>query len=285
MAATSALTISSFMQLALEVIHGGRKGTYAPRPMSFPVGWRTAALALALLCMPGTARAGGEDAESYLSAASGLFARNEYEQALEYIRKARTQPSNGADMDASLALWEGLLLLHLGKKDEPTPHLELAFLLKPELALPAKLSPKIKLRVEEIRARVKKERAEKALAFRREPAPPPPPPPVQPEPKVAEVKKPEEEKPYLPSAELASRHATPVAPLVLGGVALGAGAAGAWFGLQSQDAVVRARAQGVQLDAASALGEANGQALAANVAFAVAGTAALAALVTLLVSR
>jgi len=76
-----------------------------------------------------------------------------------------------------------------------------------------------------------------------------------------------------------------VVPLLLGSVALGAGAAGAWFGLEAQKAVSTARQADFQDDTAAALGRASSEALVANVAFAVAGTAAAAALITLLVSR
>jgi hypothetical protein len=250
---------------------------------------------LAVLYVPSASASEADEAEAGLVIATGLFARNEYEQALDQIRRARKTPNTGRmELDASLALWEGLLLLHLGRKDEFKTHLEVAFLLQPELALPARLSPKIKQRVEEIRGQVKKElalRPARAAEPKPEPAveakpaltperPPAPKPVVQ----VAPAQAPAPES-SLPSAELARSGPSPAIPLVLGGVALGAGAAGAWFGLQSQDAVARARAEREQISAATTLVAAQDQALAANVAFAVAGTAALAALVTLLVSQ
>lgn len=284
--------------------------------MSASVGWRAVALALAVLCVPPVSASELEEAERRLVAATELFARNEYEQALEQVRKARALPVlKGDELEASLALWEGLLLLYLGKKDEFKTHLEVAFLNQPDLALPSRMSPKIKQRVEEVRATMKKK-------FQR---PVTPTKPVeQVDPMVRETPGPKTRTPTVTGAVLEERpkkddapldtRLTPtkitasagartagdldgeslaqggsggghVAPLVLGGVAIGAGAAGAWFGLQSQDNVARARAEREQIAANDALGVAQDQAFVANVALAVAGTAALAAVITLLVSR
>ncbi|MEN9796777.1 MAG: hypothetical protein RL653_473 [Pseudomonadota bacterium] len=264
--------------------------------MLSPVGWRAVGLALAVLCVPSAYASESDEAERRLVIATELFARNEYEQALEQVRKARNlKDLEGDELKASLALWEGLLLLHLGKKEEFQTHLEVAFLLQPDVAIPGRMSPKIKQRVEEVRASVMKK-------FERPAAPPKPPTPVQPKTEVKPTPRPEpkpesvaELKPVvapepaptasLPSAELARTGPSPVLPLVLGGVALGAGAAGAWFGLQSQDHVLRASGEREQISAYNTLVTAQDQALVANVAFAVAGTAALATVITLLVNR
>ncbi len=246
---------------------------------------------LAVLCVPPAHASQVEEAERRFVTATELFARNEYEQALEQVRRARTLTDlEGDELKASLALWEGLLLLHLGRKDEFKTHLEVAFLLQPDLALPGRMSPKIKQRVEEVRASVKKKFERPAIPLRPEPRVEPkvePPPRTEPNPAALPVtgRKQEMPTPAIPSAELARSAPAPVVPLVLGGVALGAGAAGAWFGLQSQDGVARARSEREQIAAHDTLVTAQDQALVANIAFAVAGTAALAAVVTLLVNR
>lgn len=278
---------------------------YAPAPMLSRVGWRAAAVALVVLSAQPALSQNREDAESYLVAAMGLFSQGEYEEALALVLKARSQTSDGgAELEASLALWEGLLRLHLGQKDDGPPHVLRAFLLRPDMALPARLSPKIKLRVEELRVdakkqlekmrlvaeqdraereRAEKERLAKELADRKRDREADPVVHLEPKPTVDTGTA---DKDYVPNAELAQKGSrSHVAPLVLGGVALGAGAAGAWFGLQSQDAITRARAERVQLSVADGLGAAQDQALVANIAFAAAGSAAVAALVTFLVSR
>jgi tetratricopeptide (TPR) repeat protein len=247
-----------------------------------------------LLLLAGPARA-ERDADFYLASVSGLFARGEYERALELVKKARALDSKTLETDASLALWEGLLLSHLGKKEEATAPLEEAFLLEPDLDLPARLSPKIREKVEGVRARVKKELASRPRTKKVEAAPQPAPPPTptpkvvtEPPSRLAPRPAAEQAAPpaWRPGAELASSPpGPPVVPLLLGGVAVGAGAAGAWFGLQAYDAVSAARKAEFQGDTATALAAANAHALVANVAFAAAGTAAAAALITLLVSR
>ncbi|MBM4381555.1 MAG: hypothetical protein FJ086_19995 [Deltaproteobacteria bacterium] len=250
-----------------------------------------------LLLFAGPACATERDADFYLASVSGLFARGEYERALELVKKARALENKTLEADASLALWEGLLLSHMGKKDNANGPLEEAFLLEPDLELPVRLSPKIREKVEGVRARVKMELASRPRK-KVEPPKPQPRPPPPPEPAVsaqpaqppalaprADARKAQAPE-WTPRAEVAEKAGAPVVvPLLLGGVALGAGAAGAYFGLEAQKAVSSARKAEFQSDTATALGTASSQAFAANIAFAAAGTAAAAALITLLVSR
>ena len=247
---------------------------------------RSAWLLPILLVLAGPVRA-ERGAESYLGSISGLFARGEYERALDLAKKARRLEQQSVETEASLALWEGLLLAHLGKKEEATGALEEAFLLEPDGEVPARLSPKIRDRVESIRARVKQELASRPRPKTAAPAPRPVVATADTPRTVARPGSSSAAAPaWTPGAELAQQPSgTPVVPLVLGGVAVAAGATGAWFGIQSSESVAAAKGATYQDEASTLLDTASSQALAANVGFAVAGTAALVALVTLLVSR
>jgi hypothetical protein len=75
------------------------------------------------------------------------------------------------------------------------------------------------------------------------------------------------------------------APWVAGGVAVAAAGVGVGFGLNARGLESSARAEPVQVDAERLRAEAQTSATVANVAFAVAGTAAVTALVTWLVLR
>ncbi len=75
-----------------------------------------------------------------------------------------------------------------------------------------------------------------------------------------------------------------VVPWVFGGLAVAAGGAGGYFGMQSRDSVDAARGAAGQRETADHLGRAQVQARNANILFAAAGTAAVGALISALVA-
>jgi hypothetical protein len=73
--------------------------------------------------------------------------------------------------------------------------------------------------------------------------------------------------------------------VVTGGLAVAAAGVGGGFGVSSQNLAAAGRAEPVQIIAAQQGTDAQTHATVANVAFAVAGTAAVATLITWLVTR
>lgn len=314
--------------------------------------WRTgffvAVACCAALTVPLSAHAQSDDAQRYLTAAARLYENLEYERALEQLKRARTL-SRGVDDDVAIALYEGIILADMGKKEDSTAAFKEGLFLKPDAQLPVKVSPKVTADFEAVRREVKKELApilakqeaerkkkeeeerrqkeeaakkqadeqkrlndqlaaqdaekrriaeeakrnaearakleqEKKLAEqrRREEAQRTTPEDT-PKDRVLVVQQDHEEKPYLPGTETKVEHHTPVATWVLGGVALAAGGAGGYFGMQSRNQVDGARGAQFQDDTDRQLKQASDNALYANVAFAAAGAAAIGALVTFLV--
>lgn len=292
---------------------------------------RVTAVALGLLValIPVTARAQSADAQRYLLAASRLYENLEYERALDQLRKARGV-SGGVDDDVTIALYEGIILSDMGKKDEAVAAFREGLYLKPEAKLPVKVAPKIeqlflatkndvlkelqpilaKKRAEEEKRRQEEEKAKQAAALAAAAA------------AAAEAEKqrlaaeaeakrkadaeaaeqarlaaqqtdrpedrtltPADPPPdYTPTVKKPGR-SVPVAPIVLGGVAIASAGVAGVFGYLSANQVNAARSASFQSETVQHLNQANTNALIANVGFGVAGAAAIAAVISVFVGR
>lgn len=263
------------------------------------------ALALLSLAIAPAAHAQRSDVDRYLTAAARLYEDLEYERALDQLHRAR-QLSRGVDDDVTIALYEGVILADLGKRDEALAAFREGLYLKPDAKLPVKVSPKVEREFEALRLDVKKELAQ-VLAKQKAERPQQPQQPPRHEGQEARTDRPERqpapEQPAktlivtaqpaplppavaasTPRVEAAPQPGLPVLPFVLGGVAVAAGGTGAYFGLQARTEVDAAHAARFQDDAQAHLDNARGPAFTANVLFAAAGTAAAGALVSWLLS-
>src|SRR5262245_21862562 len=107
----------------------------------------TCFFALALISAPALAAAKSSQAKpnqakKYLDAAVRLYNAFEFERALAQLDKARAQ-STGAEMDVTIALYEGILQQELGRDDQAETAFNTALSLDANARLPAKVSPKV----------------------------------------------------------------------------------------------------------------------------------------------
>jgi tetratricopeptide (TPR) repeat protein len=258
-------------------------------------------VASALLVVLLTQSAPAPDAravQTYLRAASGLYQTLEYERALEQLKRARTV-SSGVSDDAVIARYEGIVLFDMGQREEAVAAFKEALYLEPDATLPLRVSPKIADAFEATRLKVKKElapllakrqaedqarlEAQRAHAAReavaakdaqaardaaaraeaeRRAALPAAPTPA----------------PVEPAASAAPKK-VPLTPLVLGAGALVAAATATVFGVLAEQQIGLARSASFQVDTVMALERAQLPATVANIAWAVAGAAAVAALI------
>jgi hypothetical protein len=261
----------------------------------------TPALALA----PASSSAKGKKApvrkgsfRTYFIAATRLYEKLEYERALEQLARAK-ELARGEEEDVRVALYEGIILADLGRREEAQAAMRTALYLQPDAKLPVKVSPKVEADFEELRAVVWRELTAAHAAQKQPKAPgpaeasaqpgkPASDAPVQParEPGLTTWRQPPPPDPVLqPSAEeVGTRGSTPVLPLVLLGAGAVAGGAGGFFGLQAKGHIQDARAATFRDERAARLKDAEGEALLANVLFGAAGAAAVGALITYLAS-
>ena len=248
--------------------------------------------------------------QKYLFAASRLYQTLEYERAIEQLKRARAASSGVAD-DAAIARYEGVVLFDMGKRDDALAAFREALYLEPDAALPLKVSPKISEAFEAARVKVKRELAPvlakrkaeeeaKQEAARR----------------LAETNAAQTEAARVEAARLeaarveaarlqverAARADTPrepaltpevppgattvtaskpvpATPLVLGAVALVAGGVATVFGILTGEQLTAARSATFQVDTIAALQRAQTPALVTNIALALAGTTAVAAVI------
>jgi tetratricopeptide (TPR) repeat protein len=125
-------------------------------------GWAGRALCALLLLAPRVAPASSPEVQRYLNAAAALHENLDYEQALAQLQKAKKK-SKGAEDDAAIALYEGVVLSHLGKDDKAVTAFKTALSLKPGATLPLEVSPKVEALFQRARQSV-----EKVLAPQRE---------------------------------------------------------------------------------------------------------------------
>jgi tetratricopeptide (TPR) repeat protein len=116
---------------------------------------RALALCLLLVALPAGA---SEEFARFITAASRLFENLEYERALEQLSNAKKFAST-PDEQTQVALYEGVVLIELGRTEEAKAAFETALFLSPDAQIPVKVSPKVKAQIEAVRAQVKKELA------------------------------------------------------------------------------------------------------------------------------
>jgi tetratricopeptide (TPR) repeat protein len=276
-----------------------------------------------LLSLSARAECRRAEVDRYAAAAVRLYESLEYERALDSITKAKGV-SCGSDDDAMLGMYEGIVRSDLGQAEQARAAFKEALLLKPEAEVPLKVSPKVRKQIEVIRAEAKKElapilakqdeerrrklaeeakreeqrrddarradearRAEDARRQKQQQAENEKPPSSD-SPKQHEiVANPPRENPAVDESlksEVKQSRGVPVPPIVFG--AIGAASAGVaiYFGVSSRGSAQSARDGMWSLDRQKLVDQANSQALIADVLFGVAGAAAVAAVISLVVS-
>ncbi|WP_342377540.1 hypothetical protein NVS55_39565 [Myxococcus stipitatus] len=134
--------------------------------------WRVGLLLGVLLLPLGVRAEVSADVRRYLLSIHRLIDDLAYERALEQIARAK-KVSQGPEDDVAVSLYEGVVLAELskGRQEDSEAAFKSALFLQPDAELPLNVSPKLKKRFEQVRAKVQKE-----LARRGEyPKPPPPP--------------------------------------------------------------------------------------------------------------
>ena len=101
-----------------------------------------AGASIALLAFASPAFAGKDDFRRYLTAAERLYYNLENERALQQLERAK-EHSGGAEDDALVSLYEGTILMDLGRKEQAIAAFRTALLLVPTAKLPMKVAPKI----------------------------------------------------------------------------------------------------------------------------------------------
>jgi tetratricopeptide (TPR) repeat protein len=201
----------------------------------------------------------------YVTAAARLYENLEYERALEQLERAKKR-SRGIRTDVEIALYQGLIRADMGQREESVAAFKAALLLRPDVRLPVRTSPKTEAGFEAVRAQVKKELAAVAAKKALEP----------------------NENWGAEGPDLKGTLAAPspprsaAVPIVLLAVAAAAGGVGAYFGVQASEQVSAARLAENQLERQRLLQRAATPALTANILFGGAGAAGLSALLTYL---
>jgi len=257
-------------------------------------------------------------AASPLSDAMRDYADLDYESCVAKLAAVRSLP---AKERAQADLMLGLCHFALGHEAVARAHLEAALRRDPSLPAPPNASPKERALLDEIAAAVAAAPPPEHKRPSRHGAEPPRAPRTEPpatasreEARPAEPAEPADAEPAATPEPTATRPAdaptvapalTPAAPaptplpivtapperrptwvpFVVGGLAVAAAGTGAAFGLNAKIQESAGRAAPVQLDADRLRTDAQTSATVANVAFAVAGTAAIAAVITFIALR
>lgn len=226
------------------------------------------AAALALLL------AGADKPNPYLAQARVFYQGAEFKKCVERLKQAERFESSQQER-AEVALYQGLCRFYLKKPVEAEADFERALQLDVTTELPAASSPKIVEVWKRVRAR-----------YPLPVAPPPPPVVVAPEKPTVTVLVPAEPPPPAPVVvEAEPQRPLPVAPFVVGGLAVAAGIAAATFGLLANSNDIAARTASFQSDAIAQRRQAETFALVANVSWGVAAASGITALVLFFVQR
>lgn len=135
----------------------------------------------------GAAKPKPDQARKYLDAAVRLYNAFEFERALEQLGKARASAA-GPELDVTIALYEGMLQLELGRDEQAETAFKSALALEPNASLPTRVSPKVQQLFDRLKTEMskpppalepKKEELKPAPAVTAEPLVPPPAPVVQ----------------------------------------------------------------------------------------------------------
>ncbi|RKG74190.1 tetratricopeptide repeat protein, partial [Corallococcus sp. CA049B] len=193
---------------------------------------------------------------------------------LAAVTRARRLARSEEERSAA-AIYEGVILADMGRRDEALASFRAGLLLAPEAKLPAKVSPKVEGDFESVRSAVRQERAalEKpadAPVVERPAALSPPQVAAAPAPGVD----------LKADARERGMRRVPTVSWVLLGTGVVAGGVGSIIGLQSRGNVSSAREADLSTDVGGHLDDARGQAVVANVLFGTALAAAVGAVTT-----
>ncbi|WP_375768605.1 hypothetical protein NR798_44155 [Archangium gephyra] len=224
------------------------------------------------------------DFKSLFAAAVRSYQSFEYERALEQLSRAKAL-AQGVEQEVAVALYQGIVQAELGQRDESLAAFRTGLYLKPDAALPVKVSPKVERDFEDVRQSVLSdlgtpaEGSPEPAATAQAPADRP----VQSPGLTARVEPPPRAPAYVPSASTPPPSGPRVLPLLFLGAGAVAGGAASFFGLQSS-ANLRSAIDADYYDVrASQLKAAEGNALIANILFGTASAAALGAIATFLI--
>jgi tetratricopeptide (TPR) repeat protein len=269
--------------------------------------WAVLAALLVLGTVPAAAQATGDEVQRYLNAAARLYENLDYERALEQLARAKRY-GRGVDDDVLIALYEGVILADLGRKEDALSAFRTGLLLRPDAKLPVKVSPKVAKDFELVRGEVQRELApllakqeaerkrreaeaeaqrQAEAARRRVVVVPPDRRGGGDRTRTVTAQPGEVPSDALPSAEVARQGPSRgPAPFVIGGASVVAAAAGAYFGVHAQTASRAALnpSQPYQDVADRYRQEAASSALIANALFGVAGVTAAGAVISWILS-
>ncbi|RKH75691.1 tetratricopeptide repeat protein, partial [Corallococcus sp. AB045] len=224
-------------------------------------------------------RPAGTYFDAAMAEAARLYEDLESERALAAVTRARRLARSEEERSAA-AIYEGVILADMGRRDEALASFRAGLLLTPEARLPAKVSPKVEGDFELVRSAVRQERA--AVA---KPADAPVRPPVAlSPPQVAAVPAPAPGVDLKADAREGGMRRVPTVSWVLLGTGVVAGGVGSIIGLQSRGNVGSARDTDLSGDVTGHLDDARGQAVVANVLFGTALAAAAGAVITYFLS-
>lgn len=216
--------------------------------------------------------------DAAMKEASRLYDDLEYEQSLSALTRAKRLARTEGERSTA-AIYEGLVLADLGRRDAALASFRAGLRLAPEAKLPVKVSPKVEGDFEAVRQEVRRERA--ALAVPKDApvlpvadAPPGVTPPVAAAPESAPGVD------LTVDAKRTSARRVPTVSWVLLGTGVVAGGVGTVFGLQSRGNVGSAREAGLDSTVPQHLEDARGQAVVANILFGAALAAAAGAATT-----
>jgi tetratricopeptide (TPR) repeat protein len=230
--------------------------------------------------MPAQASRKEDGFQARMKAAAWLYEELEYEQALKALSQAQLLAKTD-DEQAEVAVYQGIVLADLGHREKSLAAFRKGLSLRLEARLPVKVSPKVEQDFEAVRQAVRSER--EAVARAKAPPPAAADRPVQ-TPTVATPAPPAP----MPGADLGTPslreergRGIRKLPLALLGAGVVAGGVGSYLGLRSQGNIQDARdAFDSEPQQRRLLEDARGQALAANILFGVAITAAAGAAIT-----
>lgn len=240
------------------------------------------ALALALLV---SHQASAAKPNPYLGQAKVFYQGLEYEKCLARLKQAAKWPSDPGEQ-VEIELYAGLCHFNIGDLDAAKERFDLALGMDPKLELPPYTSPRIaelfeasRTRAEAKLARMGKKTepvAEKAPEEKHEEAQPQ----TDDRPKVTTLTPAptEEREPEVTTGVESEKHFT--APLALGATSVVASGVGIFFGMQAKGLEGQANAAKYESDAFKYGQQAGQNATIANVAFGVAATAAVGAVVS-----
>lgn len=222
-----------------------------------------------------------DEANAYLAQAKVLYRALEYPRCVQRLERARETDTTPAEL-VELELYDGLCRFAMGDKVAAAERFKLALRLKPDVELPALSSPKLVEFFEALRAKLPP--ADAPTADSSVPSRPPPPPDT-----TRRLDAVEPAAPQAPPAGVdiaprpsPSRRRWPLAG-GLGAGAFASAAAAIGFGLAARAAEYEANTSAPSYELAqAAAGRAHTFAIVTNVAWGIAGAAALAAIVALI---